>query len=75
MIEQITEYGNLKKIEHRFICPECNVELKTEGTVFLTDPPQFKYYCPQCKYETISFKTPYTELVGDVIHTYQQEIN
>lgn len=34
MIEQITEYGNLKKIEHRFICPECNVELKTEGTVF-----------------------------------------
>lgn len=74
MIEKTIEYGNLKKIEKKFFCPNCDIELNT-GNVLTTYPPQFEYYCSKCNYKTISFKTPYTELVGDIIRTYQQEIN
>lgn len=74
MIEEIKEFGNLKRVEHRLLCPTCRIELE-EDRVLMTYPCSFEYKCPQCGYTTTSWKSyPYTEIVGEPLCTYQQEV-
>jgi hypothetical protein len=46
MIEEISEYGNLRKITHRLLCPDCRVEMVMGNTVYMTNPPLYPYECP-----------------------------
>lgn len=76
MIEEISEYGNLKKIIHKLLCPDCRIEMVMGNTVYMTNPPLYPYKCPQCgMYTSVRQMYPYTEIVGEPICTYQQEIN
>lgn len=76
MIEEISEYGNLKRLEHKLLCTSCRIEMQMGEleSIFLTYPPQYVYVCPQCGNKiTTKLSYPYTEIVGDPICTYQQE--
>lgn len=46
MIEEISEYENLRKIIHRLLCPNCKVEMIMENTVYMTNPPLYPYEYP-----------------------------
>ena len=75
MIEEIQEYGNLKKVKHTLICPNCRIPLESNNIVLTTYPAQYQYYCKECNYQTTSSLIyPYTEIIGDPVCTYQQEI-
>ena len=76
MIEEISEYGNLRKLEHKLLCTQCRTEMHMGDFIFATNPPQYPYICPQCGNTITTNKSyPYTEIVGDPICTYQQEID
>ena len=76
MIEEISEYGNLRKLEHKLLCPDCRIEMVMGNTVYMTNPPLYPYECPQCGMHTsVRQIYPYTEIVGEPICTYQQEKN
>ena len=75
MIEEVIEYHNLKKVQHTLICPDCRISLTTDNIVLTTYPAKYPYHCPNCGYYTTAYKIyPYTEIVGDPICTYQQEV-
>ena len=75
MIEEISEYRNLRKLEHKLLCTQCMIEMQMEEMVYLTDPLKYPYICPQCGNKIIAQKSyPYTEIIGEFTCTYQQEI-
>ena len=43
-------------------CDECNIELKDTNTMVPTDPPKWKYICPNCNKE---YNFLETELRGE----------
>ncbi len=74
MIEEISEYGNLRKVVHKLLCPNCRIEMAMENLAYMTNPPIYPYKCSQCGMETTTRQIyPYTEIIGDPICTYQQE--
>lgn len=74
MIEEISEYGNLRKVIHKLLCPNCRIEMVMGNFTYMTNPPLYPYKCSQCGMETtIRQIYPYTEVIGDPICTYQQE--
>ena len=76
MIEEISEYGNLRKVVHKLLCPNCRIEMVMENLAYMTNPPIYPYKCSQCGMETTTRQIyPYTEIIGDPICTYQQEID
>lgn len=46
MIEEISEYGNLRKIVHKLLCPDCRIEMVMGNMVYMTNPPLYPYECP-----------------------------
>lgn len=75
MIERIKSYNNLIKKEHYLICPECDIELKSNNICYSTYPPMYPYFCPKCGYQVNSYRIyPWTEIVGDLQCTYRQEV-
>ena len=68
-MERTTEYINLKKVVHRVYCDECNVELESGDVVYMTYPPKYPYFCPQCK-KKYCFKEnyPWSEIVGTEVN-------
>lgn len=46
MIEEISEYGSLRKIIHKLLCPDCRIEMVMENMVYMTNPPLYSYKCP-----------------------------
>ena len=74
MIEEISEYGNLRKVIHKLLCPNCRIEMVMGNSIYMTNPPLYPYKCSQCGMETTTRQIyPYTEIIGDPICTYQQE--
>lgn len=45
MIEEISEYGNLRKVVHKLLCPNCRIEMAMENLAYMTNPPIYPYKC------------------------------
>ena len=67
---------NLKKIVHRVYCDDCNVELESTGEAYMTAPPQYSYYCPNCNRRYTFWESyPWAEIVGDEVDEYGMAVS
>jgi len=46
----------VKTYIERFLCKNCNIEMKQENIVLLTCPAQYKYKCSKCNFEDNSYE-------------------
>jgi len=54
----------VKCVMKRLYCDKCGTEMRIQGFVFASDPPQYPYECPQCGYkETASDSYPRIDYV------------
>lgn len=45
----------VKCVMKRLYCDKCGTEMRVQGFVFASYPPQYPYECPQCGYQETAF--------------------
>ena len=58
-----TKKRKIKNIYYKSLhCPLCGRELIKDSIEYLTNPPQYIYFCSNCNFREISFEKPGYEL-------------